>query len=110
MTKAQNMIFCQVLKDAGLPAPVREFRFHPTRKWRFDYAFVSWKLFIEFEGGAFLRTEDGRSKGHANPVRFLKDMEKYNQATLLGWRSLRFTPRESCLTRTIETIKQALGM
>ena len=26
--------------EAGLPVPIPEYRFHPTRKWRFDYAWT----------------------------------------------------------------------
>ena len=29
--------FLALLAQAGLPVPIPEFRFHPTRKWRFDY-------------------------------------------------------------------------
>jgi len=110
MTKLQDKIFRQVLVDRGIPVPEREFYFHPTRKWRFDYAFPSQKVAVEIECGVWLQTEKGRSKGHAHPKRFFQDMEKYNAAAVLGWRVLRFTPNQSCLRPATETIKQALGL
>ena len=67
---------------------VKEYRFHPKRKWRFDYAFPAVKLALEVEGGVWTR---GR---HTRPQGFLNDIEKYNTATLLGWRVLRTTPDE----------------
>ena len=68
-----------------LPVPVREHKFHPTRKWRFDLAFLESKLAVEVEGGIWTY---GR---HNRAISFIKDMEKYNEACLLGWNLLRFT-------------------
>ena len=68
-----------------LPVPVREHKFLPTRRWRFDLAFLESKLAVEVEGGIWTY---GR---HNRAIRFIKDMEKYNQACLLGWNLLRFT-------------------
>ena len=34
-----DRVFRAQLTRAGLPQPVAEFRFHETRKWRFDYAY-----------------------------------------------------------------------
>ena len=68
--------------------PVEEYRFHAVRKWRFDYAYVDKKIAVEIEGGIFVIGRHTRGAG------FLKDMEKYNAAGLLGWRIFRFTPRQ----------------
>ena len=62
----------------------REYRFHPTRKWRFDFAFPSQKLAIEIEGFGRHQTVSG----------YMADLEKYNEATRLGWRLLRFPARD----------------
>jgi very-short-patch-repair endonuclease len=70
---------------AGLPAPEREYKFHPQRRWRFDGAYPSLKLAFEVEGGIHNR---GR---HVRPEGYEKDVEKYNAATCLNWRVLRFT-------------------
>lgn len=68
-----------------LPAPEREFRFHPTRLWRFDFAYPQVKIAIEAEGGIFIF---GR---HNRGAEFVKDSQKYNAAAVLGWRVLRYT-------------------
>ena len=72
----------------GLPAPVLEHKFHPHRKWRIDLAWPELKLAVEIEGGVFTR---GR---HVRPVGFLRDIEKYNTANVLGWSLLRVVPSQ----------------
>jgi hypothetical protein len=69
----------------GVAPPQREFIFHPTRKWRFDYAWPERMIAIEVEGGVFV---GGR---HSSGAGMTKDCEKYNYAALLGWKVLRFT-------------------
>ena len=49
---------------------VKEFRFHETRKWRFDYAFPSHKIAIEVDGGC------GQVEGIS-----------IHKVTLMTWRS-----------------------
>ena len=71
-----------------LPLPEREYRFHPVRKWRFDYAWVEQKVALEQEGGVF------RGGRHTSGAGFVKDIEKYNTATMLGWRIIRGTPQQ----------------
>ena len=83
-----------LLQSAGLPAPEREYRFAPPRRWRFDLAYPAIRLAIEIEGGAWVR---GR---HTRPAGYAADCEKYNAAALLGWRVLRYTP---------EMLGQAVG-
>lgn len=77
-----------------------EYKFHPSRKWRFDFAIVDKKIAIEVEGGIW---EYGR---HNRAAGFLGDMEKYNEAAALGWRLLRFTPKELLTVKSIELIKK----
>lgn len=74
-----------------LPEPEREYRFHTKRRWRFDLAYPVKRLAIEIEGGIYMQTSTGRSKGHANPKRFEQDCEKYNEAICAGWRVIRVT-------------------
>ena len=66
-------------------APVREYRFHPDRKWRFDFAFPELKLAIEYEGLP-LQVEKSR---HTTVTGFAGDCEKYSEAAILGWRIIR---------------------
>lgn len=71
---------------SGSPYPEREVKFHPTRKWRLDYAWPDVRLAVEIEGGVY--TNGRHTRGHG----FVKDMEKYNALTELGWRLLRYEP------------------
>jgi very-short-patch-repair endonuclease len=78
---------------------IGEFRFHPVRRWRFDYAHLKARIAIEVEGGAF-------SKGrHTRGTGFIKDMEKYNTAVIMGWRVLRYTPQQMRNCEFIKDIK-----
>ena len=65
--------------------PQREYRFHPTRRWRFDFAWPDAKFAVEVEG---LTREGGR---HQRFGGFEKDCEKYEAAMLLGWVVYRVT-------------------
>lgn len=82
----------------------REYIFHPTRKWRFDYAWPDKKIAIEFEGGTFIRG------GHTRGAGYAKNCEKYNQAALLGWKVYRFTPDMMRISvRSADFIKIAMN-
>lgn len=78
---------------------VCEYRFHPVRRWRFDYCCPDLKIAVEIEGGAFTNGRHTRGKG------FIADMEKYNNAVLLGYKLLRFTPSQKNKVSSIEQIK-----
>lgn len=67
--------------------PEREYRFHPVRKWRFDFAYPDKKIAVECEGGVWTRGRHTRGMG------FIQDCEKYNEATLMGWRVLRYSSK-----------------
>ena len=72
------------IKAIGLSEPEREYRFHPKRRWRFDFAWPDLKIAVEIEGGVWT---GGR---HVRGAGFVKDCEKYNAAVEEGWRVLRF--------------------
>lgn len=78
---------------------VAEHRFHPTRRWRFDYAVPDAKVAIEVEGGIFT---GGR---HTSGTGFRADMEKYNTAEMMGWHVLRITPDMLCAPSTIAMVR-----
>ena len=80
-------------KVAGGPELVAEHTFHPTRKWRFDFACKSARCAIELDGGAFM-VHGGR---HGRGMGMVKDCEKYRAAAYLGWRIWRFTTK--CITQ-----------
>lgn len=82
---------------------VKEHKFHPTRKWRFDYAIPEHKIALEVEGGVWT---GGR---HTSPKGFLNDMEKYNTATLMGWRVFRTIPDELHTNATLQMLRTAMA-
>lgn len=86
-----------------VPDPVREYRFAPPRMWRFDFAWLDLALAVEVEGGIFMA---GR---HSRGVGFREDAEKYNTATLLGWRVLKFTDREIKNGEAVSWIERAIA-
>lgn len=81
------------IKEAGLPEPQRELKFHTNEhqlfekrgSWRFDLYYRDLMLGIECDGGVFSR---GR---HVRPQGFIDDAEKLNAALVEGWSVLRFT-------------------
>lgn len=73
------------IRLCGLPEPEMEYRFHSVRKWRFDFCWPDRMIAVEVEGGTWAM---GR---HTRPAGYEADCEKYTEATLLGWRLLRFT-------------------
>lgn len=73
------------IKAYGLPKPVTERKFHPVRRFRFDFAWVDRKIAVEVEGGVWAGGRHVRGAGYKS------DCEKYNLATLAGWRVYRFT-------------------
>lgn len=81
---------------------VKEFKFHHVRKWRFDYAVPEYKIALEVEGGVWT---GGR---HTSPKGFLGDIEKYNTATLMGWRVFRTTPDDLYKKKTLDLMKSAI--
>lgn len=90
------------IRAAGLPEPEREYRFHPTRRWRADFAFPPQRLLVEVEGGIHSNGRHVRGSG------FQADAAKYNAAVLLGWRILRFTARDIRSGTALSVIEQAL--
>lgn len=81
---------------------VKEFKFHPKRRWRFDYAIPEHRIALEVEGGVWT---GGR---HTRPQGFLGDIEKYNTATLMGWRVFRTTPDDLYKKKTLDLMKSAI--
>lgn len=64
---------------------VREYRFHATRRFRFDFAVPSRRLAIELEGGGWTNGRHTRGKGFQN------DLLKYQLAFSLRWHVVRFS-------------------
>lgn len=67
---------------ATYPGIVSEHRFHPTRRWRFDWALPDLMVAIEFDGVV-------SKMAHATVTSVLNDSAKMNEAALLGWTVIR---------------------
>jgi hypothetical protein len=100
MAYTAKIDFITELRLAGLPAPEREWMFHPDRKWRFDYAWPKAMVALEVEGGIFGNGQkcpvckQSKRLGHTSVSGMLDDMQKYREAVLLGWKLIRVTPAE----------------
>jgi very-short-patch-repair endonuclease len=100
------------LKVAGLPKPKEQFRFAEVigRRWQTDFAWPDRKLIVEIEGGIWRKDEHGQWSGaHTHPTNVLRDIEKYNHMALLGYRLLRFSPRDLKDGSAIEMMKKVLA-
>jgi very-short-patch-repair endonuclease len=91
----------QKFKDVEV---VKELRFHPTRRWRFDYAFPSLKVAVEVDGAVW---SGGR---HINPAGYINDMEKLNNAASMGWLVLRITTDDRFAMKTYELIRNTINL
>lgn len=65
----------------------RQYKFHPTRKFRADFGFPEKKILIECQGGIWFA-----KSGHNSGAGITKDYEKFNEAAILGWRLILLTP------------------
>ena len=101
MTTLEDTMLFQI-RVARLPVPEMEYRFHPKRKWRFDFCWPDFRVALEVEGGTY---SGGR---HTRPIGFEKDCEKYNEAAILGWRVLRVTGDMVGDGRALAYIERAL--
>lgn len=81
---------------------VKELRFHPDRRWRFDYAFPEHKVAVEIDGAVWTLGRHNRPKG------YLADLEKLNTAASMGWRVLRFSTDDRFLAKTRELIDKSI--
>ena len=91
------------LHERGI-AYEREYRFDKYRQWRFDFAIPDQMLAVECEGGVFSNGRHIRGSG------FIKDLEKYNEATLQGWRVLRYWSEMIENGEALKQIETALGL
>lgn len=85
-------MFAQQFAALRLAAPLPQFKFAKAlgREWTADFAWPDLMLLVEIDGGIW-RCGGG---AHSRPAAILRDMAKHNDATLLGWRVLRFSSDE----------------
>ncbi len=92
--------FALLWRTVDGPALQAEYRFHPTRKWRADYAHLESRTLIELEGGVWVGGRHNRAAG------FVADVEKYLEAVLAGWRVVRLVDSQL----TLETVGRVAAM
>ena len=92
----------QILSD-NLPLPNSEQRFHPTRRWRFDFAWPEYRVACEVEGGTW---SGGR---HTRGLGFQRDCTKYNEAAVMGWIVIRVTAHHIDNGKALVWIRGALA-
>jgi very-short-patch-repair endonuclease len=81
----------------------QEFEFHPKRKWRADFHLVGKKILVEVEGAIWSGGRHTRGKG------YIRDMEKYNAATMMGFQVLRFSTDQVKSGLAIQQIEKMVG-
>ena len=104
--------FLNWINREGIPAPVEEHQFDPTRKWRFDFCWPASKFAVEIDG--LLWEGGGR---HQRVQGYLKDAEKMESAMVLGWWVYRVPSpwvleglRPIWRAQVIQTIRVMLGL
>lgn len=95
----EERLFMQ-LRALNMPLPQREHRFHPTRRWKFDFAWPGYMLAVEVEGMG------GRHQTHQG---FRLDLEKYHHAFMLGWSVYRCSSAMVKSGAALEAIQSVLN-
>jgi very-short-patch-repair endonuclease len=93
------------MKAVKLPKPEIQYRFAAPRRWTFDFAWPALKVYLEVEGGMFIKG-GGR---HNRALGFEADCVKYSEAAIRGWRGLRVTTRQVTSGEALQLIERALG-
>lgn len=82
-------------KHLGLPPVFAQWRFarseQPkirTSRWRCDFVFPDQQVMVEIDGGIWIKG------AHSHPQDIIRNMSKGNDAILLGFAVLHFTPTE----------------
>jgi hypothetical protein len=100
---ARQAILMRLALAHGLPEPWFEYQFHTERRWRFDLCWLRGRIALEIQGGIF---SGGR---HVQGAALLDEMEKLNEAAILGWRVLFCTPQQLESGAAFQLVHRALG-
>lgn len=90
--------FIKMCENLGMVGAVEEYKFHPTRKWRLDWAFPDIKLAIEQDGGVWAQKYGGKSR-HFYGSGAIADMKKMNALAEEGWLVLKYQPNDIDFTQ-----------
>jgi very-short-patch-repair endonuclease len=69
------------IRQADLPEPKRQYRFHSSRKWLADFCWSEHRLIVEVNGMTHVP-----SRGHTSFSGIHRDYEKSNGAQAMGYR------------------------
>lgn len=113
--------FAMQCKAAGLPDMKwgkNELLFHPTRKWRFDFAWEEFKVAVEAEGGTYTHGQARADKAtgkkvvqksrHLTPTGYHEDCIKYAEAAILGWTVIRADAKMIKTGAALKLLERAL--
>lgn len=105
MSSLEDLLFYQLTAILQPEVHVaREYRFHPSRRYRADIALPDYRILVECQGGTFMP-----KGGHNTGVSLRRDYEKCNEAQVLGWKYLQFD-REAIETGVaVNVILRAMG-
>lgn len=102
-SELEAMFEFQLRAVLGVTDFVREYKFHPVRKFRFDFAWPERKIAVEIDGGTW---NHGR---HVSGAGFARDAVKSNLAVLDGWRVFHFDSKMVENTEAIEFMREAFA-
>lgn len=84
---AKSTLLCTLLRTQTADLnPKAEFRFHLTRRWRFDVAYPDYRVAVEIQGGNFV------GGGHVRGEALKDEYTKLAEAAILGWRVIPVLP------------------
>jgi hypothetical protein len=101
--KMKMQLLLEICKQLEIPAPIAEYQFCKSRKFRLDFAWPEQKIGIEIDGGLF--GQKG-AKAHSSISGLLRDREKDNLLVVSGWRVLRCIPPDTKAPRNPKLAKQ----
>lgn len=93
------------IKLAGLPTPSTEFCFAlPDRRWRWDFAYQSYRVAVEYQGAVF----DAGQGGHHSVTGLTRDYEKFTEGQIRGWIVVMVTAQTVRNGQAVAWIERAL--
>ena len=87
-----------------------EYPFHPTRRFRFDYAFPRVKIAVEVDGGLFNSYQGKHAGRHSGGMGQKIDMDKGNLACSGDWLVFHFIPDEMFALENRKMLHEAILM
>ena len=80
-----------------------EYKFHPKRRWRIDFAWPEQRVALEVQGGIHMA-----KSGHNTAAGITRDCEKANEAVVTGWKVLHVTREQIENGSAINWLRQIL--